>query len=121
MSEVGGPVFARGCADGDEDHVGAPHRLGEVGGERQPLLVAIPTDHFFEPRLINGNASPIQHPNFGGVFVDTSHVVPGFREARANYQPDIPCANHGNLHARFLLIKPLNLTRTQKSCQPIEW
>jgi hypothetical protein len=100
VTQVRGPVLARGRADGDEHHIGALDRLRQAGGEGQPLLGAVAAHELLEPGLINRDAAAVQGADLGGILVHANDGVARFREAGSNDEPDVSSSDDGDLHAR---------------------
>ena len=103
VPEVGGTVLTLRRADGDEHDLRRPHRLGQLGGERQPAFELVAFDQFLQARFVDRHLTAPQHPDLGLDVVHADHVVPRFRQTRTQHEADIACSDDRNLHPRILL------------------
>ncbi len=99
MAEVGRAVLVRRRPDGDEHDLGAADRLGDVGGEREPLLLLVPLDEILEPRLVDRQDVLLQLVDLAGVDIGADDVVARLGEAGADDEPDVTRSHDSDSHA----------------------
>src|SRR5262249_5595022 len=110
--EIGRPVLPGRRPDRDEDDLRLPHATVELRREGQTLLGAVAPYELLESWLVNGNAAPLQLPDFGRILIDADDFVAVLGETGPRDQPDIPGTNDRYFHACALSqrYKPLKLT-----------
>ena len=96
---------AAGGADGDEHHLGAAHRLGQVAGEAQPAGADIARHQILQPRLIDRDLAAQQPFDLRLVIVDAHDRMAEFGKTGARHEPDIARADHRDAHEALILLK----------------
>ena len=94
--QVGVAVRQRRGLHGDEDHLGAGHRLGVVGGEGHPLGRL--GEQRVHVRLVDRRPPGPQHLDLGLVEVDAGHVVAEEGQADAGGEADVARSDDAHLH-----------------------
>jgi hypothetical protein len=98
MLKVGRAVFARRCADGDEDDFRRANGPGQVGGKAQTFLGPVAPDHLFQARLVDGHLAAVQGGNLRLVLIDTDDTVAVFGQTATDHEPDIPGSYDSDFH-----------------------
>ena len=94
-------------ADGDEDGLGGLGRLGEVGGEEEPLRAHVLGDQLGQARLVDRHLAARQGGDLVGVLVDAGHDVAEVGEAGAGDEADVTGTDHCNAHGWLISIQTL--------------
>jgi hypothetical protein len=66
--------------------------------ESQALFGAVAPDHLLQARLVDWNASALQCPDLGRVFVNANDVVAVLGQASACHETDVAAPDDRNLH-----------------------
>ena len=90
---------ARRRADGDQCRLSAGHRLGEIGGEREPACGEVCANELGEARLVDWNDTLLQGFDLPSVLVDANNVMTEIRKAGPGYEAHVPGTDHRNAHA----------------------
>ena len=99
IGEIGMTVAAaRRRADRDEDSIGIRDRLGQIGGELQPLGLHVGRDQLVEPGLVDRDLAAMKSRDLLLVLVDADDVVTEIRKAGSGHQSHIARADHRNAH-----------------------
>jgi hypothetical protein len=103
IGEIGVAVAApAGCADRDEDCMGALHGVGNIGLKGEAAGAAVGGDHLVQARLVDRDLAAAKGGNLVGVLVDTDDGVAEFRKAGTGNQTHIAGADHRNAHGLTL-------------------
>src|SRR5262249_36589722 len=100
VAKVGRAVLTLWRSHRDEDDLGGPHSLRELGCEREALPLHIALHEFFQARLVDGHPSATERPHLGLDLVHTNDVIAGFGQAGADDQSNVTSSDHRNLHSR---------------------
>ena len=98
VPEVGRAVGLGRRADADEDEESPLHRLVEVRGELEPLLLDVALDQLLETGLVDRDLARAEEVDLLLVEVDAGDIVPGLGEARSRDEADVPGPNDGDFH-----------------------
>ena len=60
--------------------------------------MAVAAHHFFEARLVNGNAATIERVDLRLVFIDTHHIIAVLGETGAQHETDVTGSDNGYFH-----------------------
>ena len=99
---VGGAVFVRRRAHGDELDRAKAHALLDVAGEVKALRLDVAQHDFFQARLEDGNFATQQHVNLGLIEIDAQHIVAHFGKTRAGDETYIAGAYNCQFHGYSL-------------------
>ena len=89
-------LFTEG--DGNENNLGTIDALLDGIGKPEPFRRDVAMDELFQPRLINGDLTRLQHVHFALIIVDADDVVAHFRKACSGDQTDIAGTNYTKIH-----------------------
>ena len=106
-------------ADGDEDGVGGLGRLGQVGGEEEPLLAHVLGNQLGEARLVDRHLASRQGGDLVGVLVDAGHDVAEVGKAGAGDEADVAGTDHGNAHGCLIFADMGRASRRRSRRRPI--
>ena len=110
-TQIHRPVRQRRSRDGDQDDLRFFNAFGGAGGEAQAARGNVLFHHFFQARLVNGKAAPLQHPHFCGVTIDAHHLVTDLSKASTRHQANIAGPDDRQLHQRFCRLRGIALVR----------
>ena len=106
MRQIRGAILSGRRTDGDEDHLGALDRGGQLGHESESLLCPVAGHELSEAGLVNRQPPLIQGLDLRGVAVDADDVVAVLREAGPHDESDITGADYRQLHLQVLSTVP---------------
>ena len=105
-TQIDGAVGLRRGGHGDEDDVGVLDAFAGAGGETEAPGGDVALDHFFEARLVDGDAAGLEHLHLVGVVIDADDVVADLGKAGAGDEADVAGANDGEFHVSQKKLTP---------------
>ena len=92
-------------AHGNEDGVGGLGRLGQAGGEEEPLLAHVLGDQLGQARLVDRHLASRQGGDLVGVLVDAGDDVAEVGKAGAGDEAHVTGTDHCNAHGWLISIQ----------------
>ena len=92
--KIGGAVFIRRSADGDEQNVGRRNRRADVGRETQASVLLVALDEILETRLVDRKNVLLQAFDLRLDHVGADDIVAGLRQACAHDESNVAGADN---------------------------
>src|SRR5580704_4165649 len=100
--EVGRTVFPGWGRERQEDDLGFPDAVFEVGGEPEPFFFQVTEKEFFQTRFIDRDLAIRQLLDLGGIDIHTNDVIPRFCETGTRNESNISGADNSDFHNVYL-------------------
>jgi hypothetical protein len=102
VGQVDRSVTLRGSRNGDKHNLAVIDAVFDQVREAKALCRDISVHQFFEPRLVNGDLTALEHVHFALVVVDADDVVADFGEAGAGDESDVSRTDNAEIHNGLL-------------------
>lgn len=100
IAQVGGAIFVRRGAHGNELDIAETDAGFDVAGEAQAAGGMVAFDEFLQAGFVDGHFAGVEHLDLGGVEIQAKDVVAEFRQAGACDQAYIATTDDGDFHER---------------------